>query len=115
MKEKEILGEDKIIREMNEWKEESGKWRKEMSSYLKEIEKEGNPKSFECLALTGMDSLLKGMEKHGDLLIRIDDRTGFIKDIIYPISSKITYISAILSILTAFIIAVGIWIMTHGL
>ena len=79
-----------------------------MSSYLKEIEKEENP-NFESLALTGMDSLLKGMEKHGDLLIRIDERTGMLKDI----SSKITYISAILSVLTAFIIAVGIWIITN--
>ena len=109
MEKKKILGEDELIHEVRKWKEEGKRWRKEMSLYLKKIEREENPKSFECLALTGMDSLLKGMEKHGDLLIRIDERTGMLKDI----SSKITYISAILSVLTAFIIAVGIWLMTN--
>jgi hypothetical protein len=34
MGEKKILGENKIVQEMNEWKEESRKWRKEMSSYF---------------------------------------------------------------------------------
>ena len=92
MEKKEILGEDELIHEVRKWKEEGKRWRKEMSLYLKKIEREENPKSFECLALTGMDSLLKGMEKHGDLLIRIDERTGMLKDIFIKNNLCLRYI-----------------------
>ena len=97
--------EDNAIRRLQEWNEE-------VEKILKKHEK-GNPDEYTLWILNGISRQNDVLAEQNVVLGRIDTQVCNMFKTETKISHNITYILAILSIITTFIIGFSIWLATH--